>query len=85
MRGARLGLNGRSCNGRPAIPSQDRARACRRWVPQRAWARIQCDSFDVQVTLKDFEDKTKETNCRIVGRASGTVHAAQKLETDHLS
>lgn len=31
------------------------------------------DEFDVRVTLKDCEDKTKETNCRIVGRASGTA------------
>ena len=31
------------------------------------------DAFDVQVTLKDCEDKTKETNCRIVGQASGTA------------
>jgi hypothetical protein len=33
-------------------------------------------SFDVQVTLKDCEDKTKETNCRIVGQASGTASPA---------
>jgi hypothetical protein len=31
------------------------------------------DAFDVQVTLKDCENKTKETNCRIVGQASGTA------------
>jgi hypothetical protein len=29
--------------------------------------------FDVQVTLKDCEDKAKETNCKIVGQASGTA------------
>jgi hypothetical protein len=35
-------------------------------------AKYTLDSFDVQVTLKDYEDKMKETNCRIVGQASGT-------------
>jgi hypothetical protein len=34
------------------------------------------DAFDVQVTLKDCEDKTKEKNCRIVGQASGTARPA---------
>src|SRR5262245_43606076 len=34
------------------------------------------DAFDVQVTLKDCEDKKKETNCRIVGQASGTARPA---------
>ena len=29
--------------------------------------------FDVEVTLKDCEDKTKETNCKIVGQARGTA------------
>ena len=29
--------------------------------------------FDVQVTLKDCEDKTKETNCKVVGQAAGTA------------
>jgi hypothetical protein len=28
--------------------------------------------FDVEITLKDCEDKTKETNCKIVGQARGT-------------
>jgi hypothetical protein len=30
-------------------------------------------AFDVQVTLKDCEDKKKETNCKIVGQAVGTA------------
>jgi hypothetical protein len=30
-------------------------------------------TLDAQVTLKDCENKTKETNCRVVGQASGTV------------
>jgi hypothetical protein len=29
--------------------------------------------FDVEVTLKDCEDKTKETNCKVVGLARGTA------------
>jgi hypothetical protein len=29
--------------------------------------------FDVEVTLKDCEDKTKETNCKVVGQARGTA------------
>jgi hypothetical protein len=29
--------------------------------------------FDVEVTLKDCEDRTKETNCKVVGQASGTA------------
>ena len=29
--------------------------------------------FDVEVTLKDCEDKTKETNCEVVGQAVGTA------------
>ena len=29
--------------------------------------------FDVEITLKDCEDKTKETNCKIVGQARGTA------------
>ena len=29
--------------------------------------------FDVEVTLKDCEDKTKETNCKVVGQAVGTA------------
>src|SRR5215468_10107549 len=39
-------------------------------------AKYTLDSFDVQITLKDCEDKTKETNCRIVGQASGTASPA---------
>jgi hypothetical protein len=39
-------------------------------------AKYTLGSFDVQVTLKDCEDKTKETNCRIVGQASGTASPA---------
>src|SRR6186997_580498 len=29
--------------------------------------------FDVEITLKDCEDKTKEANCKVVGQASGTA------------
>jgi hypothetical protein len=29
--------------------------------------------FDVEVTLKDCEDKAKETNCKVVGQARGTA------------
>jgi hypothetical protein len=29
--------------------------------------------FEVEVTLKDCEDKTKETNCKVVGQARGTA------------
>jgi hypothetical protein len=29
--------------------------------------------FDVEVTLKDCEDKTKETNCKVVGQARSTA------------
>jgi hypothetical protein len=32
--------------------------------------------FDVEVTLKDCEDKTKETNCKVVGQARGTATPA---------
>jgi hypothetical protein len=31
------------------------------------------EQFDVEVTLKDCEDKTKETNCKVVGQARGTA------------
>jgi hypothetical protein len=34
------------------------------------------DEFDVEVTLKDCEDKTKETNCKVVGQARGTATPA---------
>src|SRR4051812_8036562 len=32
--------------------------------------------FDVEVTLKDCEDTTKETNCKVIGQARGTATPA---------
>ena len=36
-------------------------------------SKYKLEAFDVQITLKDCENKTKETNCRTVGQASGTA------------
>jgi len=36
-------------------------------------AKYALGEFDVEITLKDCEDKTKETNCKVVGLARGTA------------
>lgn len=30
-------------------------------------------AFDVEITLKECEDKTKETNCKVIGQSRGTA------------
>jgi len=39
-------------------------------------AKYALGEFDVEITLKDCEDKTKETNCKVVGQARGTATPA---------
>ena len=36
-------------------------------------AKYALGEFDVEITMKDCEDKTKETDCKVVGQAVGTA------------